>query len=262
MKRIALILFALVGIACLALPPVRAASICSPPLLGGGDFFPNSEGSGTIMIPGIGPVPFFVCGPSSISRGDPVAGPAPGQCTIPTEIVAMTLTGVLDPCGFNTPILFSEDPGIMSIGEVVSNLAGELPGTSFFDVYTLVDIPLFAVFGMPYYVKVYAHAVSLGGVDSLAHLPPGATTPGGPPCVEEGDDYYAAGFPDDHEHIPCPKHAICCRLDCGQVIRVSDRTCQRFHGQPLIGQQCPQMCAAQPTSLMRKSWGSMKTLYR
>ena len=262
MKRIATTFLALAGIACLALPPVRAASICSPPVPAGGDFFSSSEGSGTIMIPGIGPVPFFVCGPTSIMRGDPVAGPGGGQCTIPTEIVAMTLTGVLDPCGFNTPIKFSEDPGLMSTGEVVSNLAGDLPGTSFFDVFTLVDIPLFAVFGMPYSVKMYAHAVSLGGADSLAHLPPGAATPGGPPCVEPGDDYYAAGFPDDHDHIPCPKHAICCYLPCGRVIRVSDRTCHRFNGQPLIGQECEPVCADQPTSLIRKSWGALKTYYR
>ncbi len=263
MRRLALVPIALTASLALGPPAWGAGNICSPPLPAGTDFFSSSEGSGTIMLPGFpAPLPFFVCGPTSISRGSPVDGPSPGQCTIPTEIVSMTLDGVFDPCGIGSPIHIIEDPSTMSTGQVVSNTLGGLPGTSFFDVYTLVDIPALAVFGAPHYVRVSAHAISLADAESLAHLPPGATTPGGPPCVEPGDDYYAAGYPDNHEHIPCPKHPICCQLECGRIIRVSDRTCQRFNGVPLAITQCPELCLGQPTGILRKSWGGLKIHYR
>ena len=263
MKRLALTCIALVGYLCLGPPSFAAGNICSPPLPPGTDFFNSSEGSGSIMIPGFpAPLPFVVCGPTTITRGTPTSGPSAGQCTIPTEIVSMSLTGIFDPCGLNTPIRIIEDPILMSLGQVVSNLSGELPGTSFFDVYTLVDIPALGAFGIPHHVKVFAHAVSLSNADSLAHLPPGATTPGGPPCVMPGDDYYAAGFPDDHVHIPCPPHAICCLLECGQQIRVSQQTCQQLHGVPLAGGDCRQLCLDQPTPLRPTTWGRLKGFYR
>ena len=262
MKRLAPTCIALTGLLCLGPPSFAAGNICTPPLPSGTDYFSSSEGSGVISIPIFGPLPFVVCGPTTITRGTPVNGPLAGQCTIPTEIISMTLTGILDPCGLNTPIKIVENPGIMSTGQVVSNLGGELPGTSFFDVYTLVDIPALAAFGVPHYVKVFAHAASLGGVDSLAHLPPGAASPGGPPCVMPGDDFYAAGFPDDHLHIPCPPHAICCELECGKVIRVSQLTCQKLHGRSLGNSNCQQLCVDQPTYLRPTTWGSLKSFYR
>ena len=263
MKRLALAFTALMAAQCLGPPAFGAGNICSPPLPAGTDYFSSSEGSGRITVPGFpAPLPFFVCGPVSITRSAPVAGPASGQCTIPTEIVSMTLDGIFDPCGISTPIHIIEDPGIMSTGQVVSNLAGELPGTSFFDVYTLVDLPALAVLGAPHHVKVFAHAVSLADAESLAHLPPGASTPGGTPCVNPGDDYYSAGYPNDHEHIPCPKHAICCQLECGAIVRVSDRTCHRFNGIPLSTTDCQQVCIGQPTPASRRSWGSLKMFYR
>ncbi len=262
MKRFGFVPIALAVLLSPGVPAFSAGNICSPPLPPATDSFLNSEGSGAIPVPGFpAPLPFLVCGPTTITRGSPTDGPMPGQCTIPTEIVSMTLTGVFDPCGFAVPITIIEDPGMMSTGEVVSNLAGELPGTSFFDVHTLIDIPALGIFGAPYFVTVVAHSASLGGVDSLAHLPPGATTPGGTPCVEAGDDYYASGFP-DHEHIPCPKHAVCCVLECGNIVRVSDRTCERFHGFPQPLGSCPELCAGQPTPGRNTSWGRLKINYR
>ncbi len=240
-----------------AFAPPALASICSlPPAT---DSFASTEGAGTILLPGFpGPLPFFVCGPTSITRGSP-ADNGDGSCTIPTEIVSMTLTGVFDPCGLNTPIRIIEDSGMLSTGSVKSNTAGDLPGYSFFDVFTRVDIPGLAIFGMPHFVHVVAHSEKLAGDDSLNHLPPGASTPGGPECVEPGDDYYAAGYPDDHEHIPCPPKA-CCRLECGALLKVSPRTCQRFNG--TIVDHCTELCAGQPTLLTPRSWGRLKLMYR
>ena len=257
MKRLAFVSTILLGFLPLA-PPKATGDICSlPPAT---DSFGSTEASGTIPTP-FGPLPFFACGPTTITRGTPAAN-ADGSCTIPTEIISMTLTGVFDPCGlYSGPIRIIEDPApaVMSTGAVTSNLVGDLPATSFFDVYTLVDIPSLAIVAMPHYVKVFAHSVKLGGLPLLNHLPPGASAPGGPECVEPGDDYYAAGFPDDHEHIPCPPKG-CCQLECGRIIKVSERTCQRFHGQPVGG--CLELCAGQPTLLQSRSWGSLKLYYR
>ena len=262
MRPLPLFVIALIGLMSTGPPALGAGNICSPPLPAGTDFFSSSEGSGTIQLPGFpAPLPFFVCGPTTITRGSPVVSGS-GDCSIPTEIISMTLTGVLDPCGLNTPIKIIEHPGIMSTGVVVSNAIGELPGTSFFDVYTLVDIPALAIFGEPNYVKLFAHSVSLGSAQVLAHLPPGAATPGGPPCVMPGDDYYAAGFPDDHVHIPCPPPAICCQLPCGQVVRVSDQTCHRFNGSPLPIGNCQPLCLDQPTAIRTSTWGRLKEFYR
>jgi len=254
MKRVAFLSFVLSCILGLS-PRFATANICSlPPAT---DSFSSTEGSGTISTP-FGLLPFFVCGPTSITRGAPTDN-GDGSCTIPTEIVSMTLTGVFDPCGaYSGPIQIVEDPGTMSTGSVTSNTAADLPGTSFFDVYTLVDIPSLAIAAMPYYVHVDAHSVKLGGVDSLNHLPPGAATPGGPECVEPGDDYYASGFP-DHEHIPCPPKG-CCQLECGLRIKVSERTCHRFNG--IVVDNCQELCVGQPTPTLPRSWGSLKVLYR
>lgn len=254
MKRLAFVSVMLASILGLA-PRAASADICS--LASSTDSFGSTEGSGRIPTP-FGPLPFFVCGPTTITRGSPTAN-GDGSCTIPTEIVSMTLTGVFDPCGpFSGPIRIVEDPGIMSTGAITSNTAGDLPATSFFDVYTRIDIPSLAIAGMAHTVHVDAYSEKLGGI-GLNHLPPGAATPGGEECVEPGDDYYAAGYPDDHEHIPCPPKG-CCQLECGRIIKVSPRTCHRFNGIPVDG--CVELCQGQPTPAKTRSWGSLKVYYR
>ena len=261
MKRLVRACIATVGLMCLGAPAFAtgtpAGSICTlPPAT---DSFSSSEGWGIIPTP-VGPLPFAVCGPTTIVRGAPVSSGT--SCTIPTEIVSMTLTGLFDPCGLNTPIRIIEDPGIMSTGAIVTP-DGDLPASSFFDVFTLVDIPGLGILGMPHYVKVFANSVKLA-TDSLNHLPPGATTPGGPGCVEPGDDYYAAGFgAPGHEHIPCPpKELGCCLLPCGRLLKVSERTCQHLHGQITQGQGCLELCRDQPSPALRRSWGTVKSYYR
>ncbi len=262
MKRVCLI--GLLALLAAPSPSWPGAFICDLPA--GSDNFSDSEGVGRIPVPGIPEgLPFAVCGPTTITRDVPTPRDSTGSCTIPTEIVSMTLTGVFDPCGVLTgsghPITITEDPADASTGEIRSDPTGGLPGMSFFDVYTLVDIPDLSIFGLDHDVHLEE--------DSLDAVPPGAPTPGGPECIEPGEDVYddsAPGVPPSHAHIPCPQK-LCCALFCpnsGQFVylHLSPAACEILHGQPFEG-DCPFLCPGQePTAVEPRSWGSVKGIYR
>lgn len=255
MKSLALVLSTAACAAMLASVPAHGGgTICSLPA--GSDFFTDSEGVGVLPVPGFGFIPFAACGPTIVTRGEPVAGPGPSQCTIPTEIVAMTLMGVAAPCdpmfpflpGPNLPLLIIEDPGVASTGAVLSDSTGGLPATSFFDVATLVTVGAGPPF--PYVVHVVA--------DTLRGVPPGSATPGGPPCLQPGEDAYEAGYP-LHEHRPCPQK-ICCQLPCGVRMHLSCHACREiFNGECYEG-DCPFLCASQ--AVEKGTWGRVKSIYR
>lgn len=249
MIRLVLVFIALTSFASTAL----ATDACPP---AGVTLFDDSEGYGEVNVPGIPtPLPFIACGPATIERGDPVFMTPPDPvCTIPTEIVSMTLTGVFDPCGMspfaNLPVSITLAPSPPSIGSIESD-TGHFPARSFFDVFTIVDING----AMP--PAPIPHMVTVTE-DPLDAIPPGSATPGGPPCVMPGDDVYEAGFP-AHEHNPCPPK-FCCELPCGDKILMSQRACQRLHGVPNPGPcqpLCPENVPVEPST-----WGEIKHTYQ
>jgi len=249
---------------CLGSQALAGGIICTLPA--GTDVFLDTEGVGEIPVPGFpGLLPFFVCGPTTIVRGDPVPGPGTDECTIPTEIVSMSLTGVLDPCGTSgsvpiggLPITISIPavtlpPLPLSLGAVFSDPSGGLPATSFFDVFSEVKV------GSGPLPPPFLHVVdSLAAVPALVALPPGSESPGGPECVMPGDDVYEKGFP-AHKHVPCPPK-LCCQLPCGFRVHVSLRSCQEFGGFP-TPEHCQPLCPGN-VSVQQETWGKTKQIYR
>jgi hypothetical protein len=248
MIRIPIVSLAVIAPLCLASIAFGQGPGCPPgPAL---DSLGDTEANGMMPVPGIPvPLPFYACGPTVITRGAPSPPDPAGVCTIPTEIVSMSLTGILDPGGMNIPITIDENPAVASPGSITSGPSGSLPAYSTFTVNTLVTIPGFPTF--PEVVTVVE--------PDLAGIPPGSTTPGGPDCVERGEDVYAAGFP-AHEHIPCPEK-ICCLLPLpnGRRIHLSERTCQRLQGQVVPG-PC-ERCFPGQTPVTPSTWGEIKNVY-
>ena len=236
-------------------------TICSLP--GGSDIFLDSEGVGFVFVPADAlPHVFVVCGPTTIVRSDPTPGPLPGQCTIETEIVSMSLTGVFDPCDPMNPVLLGPalpitfsipevtlPPLPLSTGLVISDLTGGLPAESFFDVFTEV-----AIGAMPPFV----HAVDSIAAVPLNNLPPGSSAPGGEECVKPGEDVYEKGFP-AHRHVPCPPK-LCCQLPCGFRVHISLESCQRLNGFP-TPEHCQPLCPGN-VATEQQSWGKVKRLYK
>lgn len=242
----------LVFIALMSFAPAAWATDACPPA--GVTLFEDSEGYGEVNVPGFPTLlPFIACGPAVIERGSPVFTPPPG-CTIPTEIVSMSLTGIFDPCGTspfaNLPVTITLAPAPPSLGSIMS-VDGHFPASSFFDVFTIVDING----AMPPAPIPHMTTVT---EDPLDAIPPGSATPGGPPCVMPGDDVYEAGFP-AHEHNPCPPK-FCCQLPCGDKISMTQRACQRLHGVPNMG-PCDALCPGQ-VLVKPSTWGEIKHTYR
>lgn len=80
-------------------------------------------------------------GPTVIQREDPITLPD-GRAQIPTEMVEMTLQGVLFGGSLMGPVTIRESPDRPSPGNITELEAGtDFPAESFFDVFIEVDIP-------------------------------------------------------------------------------------------------------------------------
>jgi hypothetical protein len=98
-------------------------------------------------------------GPTVIGRGDPF-DPGDGHWTIETEIVEMSLTGLVDPVG---PITVSRHSTSSSLGFVTQIVPGiDFPAESFFDVFVEVETPLGPLF----------NSVPVGMLAEIQAIPP------------------------------------------------------------------------------------------
>jgi hypothetical protein len=166
----------------------------------------------------------------------------------------MRLQGVIgDPCAVPAQgVIVELDPSIPSIGYIISDSDTSATGSSCFAVASLVISKGDTI---PHFDPSVCNL-------ALDAIPPGATSPGGPPCLEKGDDAYSQGFPDMHDHNPCPQQ-LCCQLPTGCVICTTEQVCHQIGGFPVTSlcKEQGNIFCEKPIEVEPDTWGRVKSKY-
>jgi hypothetical protein len=238
---------------------------CNPCPPAGTDIFDDTEAVFVFDPPGLPPARAIVAhGPTEVWRGPPqVARDGSGACTIETEIIELSLSGVYDPGCSAVPVTVSLDTTIASNGGIASSdSAGQaaFPDTSVFSAVNVM-ISITAVGTFPHVVN------------DLESLLPDANLWTEPPCLAPDENPYQAGFP-AHSHIPCPQPTLpgCCQLPApeGGCLVTRESTCAllggTFEGEGTVCTKADCWVPCDPVavdeSIEESSWGRVKSRYR